>query len=55
VVGKSKSFMGVSYFKEDGQNEYRWNFSTAPKGAISATFTSDWYLRKGESRDKMGE
>jgi hypothetical protein len=25
------------------------------KGAISATFTSDWYLRKGESRDKMGE
>ena len=24
-------------------------------GAISATFTSDWYLRKGESRDKMGE
>jgi len=22
------------------------------KGAISATFTSDWYLRKGESRDK---
>jgi len=25
------------------------------KGAISATFTSDWYLRKGENRDKMGE
>jgi hypothetical protein len=24
-------------------------------GAISATFTSDWYQRKGESRDKMGE
>ena len=24
-------------------------------GAISATFTSDWYLYKGESRDKMGE
>ena len=24
-------------------------------GAISSTFTSDWYLRKGESRDKMGE
>ncbi len=24
-------------------------------GATSATFTSDWYLRKGESRDKMGE
>ena len=23
--------------------------------AISATFTSDWYLHKGESRDKMGE
>ena len=25
------------------------------KGAISATFTSDWYLREGESRDKLGE
>ncbi len=24
-------------------------------GAISSTFTIDWYLRKGESRDKMGE
>ncbi len=24
-------------------------------GSISSTFTSDWYLRKGESRDKMGE
>jgi hypothetical protein len=25
------------------------------KGAISAPFTSDWYLREGESRDKLGE
>jgi predicted Zn-ribbon and HTH transcriptional regulator len=25
------------------------------KGAISATFTSDWYLRKGETQDKLGE
>ena len=25
------------------------------KGEISATFTSDWYLRKGEIREKMGE
>jgi hypothetical protein len=25
------------------------------KGAISETFTSDWYLRKGESRVKMGK
>jgi hypothetical protein len=25
------------------------------KGAISATFTIDWYLRKGESQDKMRE
>ena len=24
-------------------------------GAISATFTRDWYLYKGENRDKMGE
>jgi hypothetical protein len=24
-------------------------------GAISSTFTSDWYLHKGESRDKMEE
>jgi hypothetical protein len=23
--------MGVSYFKKEGQNEYRWNFSTTPK------------------------
>ena len=22
---------------------------------VSATFTSDWYLREGESRDKLGE
>jgi hypothetical protein len=25
------------------------------KGAISATFTSDWYLHKEENRDKLGE
>jgi hypothetical protein len=30
-------------------------FRPHQNGAISATFTSDWYLRKGESRDKMGE
>ena len=24
-------------------------------GAISTTFTSDWYLRKGESQDTLGE
>ncbi len=31
------------------------SFVTHQVGAISSTFTSDWYLRKGESRDKMGE
>jgi hypothetical protein len=31
VVGKTKSFMGVTYFNKEGQNEYRWNFSTSPK------------------------
>ncbi len=31
------------------------SFVTHQYGAISSTFTSDWYLRKGESRDKMGE
>jgi len=31
------------------------SFMTHQLGAISSTFTSDWYLRKGESRDKMGE
>jgi hypothetical protein len=31
------------------------SFVTHQVGTISSTFTSDWYLRKGESRDKMGE
>ena len=31
------------------------SFVTHQLEAISSTFTSDWYLRKGESRDKMGE
>jgi hypothetical protein len=31
------------------------SFVTHQIGAISSTFTSDWYLRKGDSRDKMGE
>jgi hypothetical protein len=31
------------------------SFVTHQHGTISSTFTSDWYLRKGESRDKMGE
>jgi ribonuclease HI len=31
------------------------SFVTHQHGAISSTFTSDWYLRRGESRDKMGE
>jgi hypothetical protein len=31
------------------------SFRPNQSGAISSTFTSDWYLRKGESRDKMGE
>jgi hypothetical protein len=31
------------------------SFRLHRSGAISATFTLDWYLRKGESRDKMGE
>ena len=31
------------------------SFVTHQIGTISSTFTSDWYLRKGESRDKMGE
>jgi hypothetical protein len=54
-VGKTKSFMGVSYFKKkDRMNTYR-TFPPHQKGAISATFTSDRYLLKGESRDKMGE
>ena len=30
-MGKTKSFMGVSNFKKEGQKEYRWNFSTVPK------------------------
>ena len=30
-------------------------FLSHQKGAISGTFTRDWYLRKGASRDKMGE
>jgi hypothetical protein len=31
------------------------SFRLHQSGAISATFTSDWYLRKAESRDKLGE
>ena len=31
------------------------SFRPHHSGAISTTFTSDWYLLKGESRDKMGE
>jgi hypothetical protein len=31
------------------------SFVTHQIGAISSTFTSDWYLRKGESREKMGK
>ncbi len=31
MVGETKSFLGVSYFKETGQNESRRNFSTKPK------------------------
>ncbi len=31
------------------------SFRLNQTGAISTTFTIDWYLRKGESRDKMGE
>jgi ribonuclease HI len=31
------------------------SFVTHQLGVISSTFTSDWYLRKGDSRDKMGE
>jgi hypothetical protein len=40
--------------KKDRMNTDR-TFLPHRKGAISATFTSDWYLRKGKSRDKMGE
>jgi hypothetical protein len=28
---------------------------TTKEGQISATFSGDWYLREGESRDKLGE
>ncbi len=31
------------------------SFRLHQNGTISGTFTSDWYLRKGESRDKLGE
>jgi hypothetical protein len=31
------------------------SFRQYQRGAISTTFTIDWYLRQGESRDKMGE
>ena len=31
------------------------SFRLHHKGAITGTFTGDWYLRKGESRDKLGE
>jgi hypothetical protein len=30
------------------------SFRPHQSGAISSTFTSDWYLREGECRDKMG-
>jgi hypothetical protein len=40
--------------KKDRMNIDR-SFRQYQSGAISSTFTSDWYLRKGESRDKMGE
>ena len=30
-------------------------FRPHQEGEISSTFKNDWYLRKGESRDKMGE
>ncbi len=40
--------------KKDRMNVYG-TFLPHQKGAISATFTSDWCLRKGESRDKLGE
>ena len=39
--------------KKDRMNE-DGTFLTQ-KGAISATFTSDWCLRKGECRDKLGK
>ena len=34
------------------QKEVGWN---NPTNRTVYQFTSDWYLRKGESRDKMGE
>ena len=40
--------------KKDRLNE-DGTFLLHQKGAISATFTSDWCLRKGECRDKLGE
>jgi hypothetical protein len=47
--------MGVSYFKKEDRKNIDVIFRPHQGGAISATFTSAWYLRKGESRDKMGE
>ncbi len=53
---KKKDRMGMPYFKKEGQNEYWRILLAAPKrDNFSNPFTSDWYLRKGESRDKMGE
>jgi hypothetical protein len=40
--------------KKDRMN-INGTFLSHQKGAISGTFTRDWYLRKGASRDKMGE
>jgi hypothetical protein len=45
--------VGMSRF----QDQQRSHLSPAQQGSIivSATFTSDWYLRERESRDKLGE
>ena len=48
--------MGLSYFKEEGPYERRRLLCAAPvdKGAISATFTGDWYLGKRREPGQAG-
>ena len=56
-AGKIVAFYALEIGAAKWCKERIHTFLLHNKGAIlvSATFTSDWYLRVGESRDKLGE
>ena len=54
MVGKTKSFWACHNSKKKDRMNIDRSFLPHQEGSISATFTNDWYRRKGESQDKMG-